>query len=387
MTKRGQRLRILIISSCPEVWGGSEELWWSGAMTLLERGHRVDVVRPVVVQSHPRIVALASRGGRTTALSTGGERPLLALSALTPRRWRINERRQAGLAAAFEIARRRPHLVVVSQGQNYDGLLFAQMAQRLRVPYVVISQKASERYWPPDTGRDRLHRAHAGARASLFVSEHNRRVTEDQIGPIDCAQVVRNPVLFGHEGPLAWPSVEPLRLACVARLHAPEKGQDALLRVLAQQRWRERKFQLTFYGSGYNAIGLQDLASRLELDQVHFAGSTDDVPAVWESHSALVLPSRMEGLPLALVEAMMCGRPGIVTPVGGNAEIVEDGVTGFVSAGSEVEALGDALERAWTHREQWEAMGIRAASEIRRLVPDGPHDAGIRLADLVEAEA
>ena len=150
--------RVAFISSMDSAsWGGSEELWWSGAMTLLERGHRVDVVRPVVVQSHPRIVALASRGGRTTALSTGGERPLLALSALTPRRWRINERRQAGLAAAFEIARRRPHLVVVSQGQNYDGLLFAQMAQRLRVPYVVISQKASERYWPPDTGRDRLH--------------------------------------------------------------------------------------------------------------------------------------------------------------------------------------------------------------------------------------
>jgi glycosyltransferase involved in cell wall biosynthesis len=276
---------------------------------------------------------------------------------------------------------------VVSQGQNYDGLLFAQMAQQLRVPYLVISQKASERMWPPDHGRDRLHRAHCGARASLFVSEHNRRVTEDQIGPIECAQVVRNPVLLGHEGPLAWPDVEPPLLACVARLHAPEKGQDALLRVLARPHWRRRDYQLTFYGTGHNAVGLQDLARRLELAQVHFAGSTDDVGAVWQTHAALILPSRAEGLPLALVEAMMCGRPAIVTPVGGNGEVVEDGVTGIVAAGSEVDALDVALERAWACREQWEAMGLRAAAEIRRLVPDGPHDAGIRLADLVESAA
>jgi len=383
--RRKRSLRVLVISSCPEIWGGSEELWWSGAMTLLERGYQVDVVRPVVDQAHPRIAALASRGGRSYALSTRGERPLLILSGLTPRGWRVNARRQAGIAAGLTMMRRRPDLVIVSQGQNYDGLLFAQMAHRLRIPYVVISQKASEVTWPPDTGRERLHRAHSRAYASLFVSEHNRRVTEDQVGPIACAQVVRNPVLFGHEGPLPWPDVEPPRLACVARLHAPEKGQDSLLRVLDRPRWRERKYELTFYGTGHNAIGLQDLARRLEIPQVHFAGNTNDVRAVWESHSALILPSRSEGLPLALVEAMMCGRPGIVTPVGGNAEIVEDGVTGFVAAGSEVDALDHALERAWAAREQWEAIGQKAAAEVRRLVPDGPHDAGIRLADLAEA--
>ncbi len=382
------RLRLLVISSCPEIWGGSEELWWAGVAELLGRGHRVDVLRLVVDPLHARIVELASLGGRVSALSVRGERLCLVISGFAPRSWRIDERRRVALAAAVEIGRRRPDVVVISQGQSYDGLLFAYVCRRMGVRYMLISQKASETYWPHDEARERMRRAHEGARVSLFVSEHNRRVTEDQLGPLGNARVVRNPVLLGHDGPYPWPETDRPRMACVARLHVREKGQDLLLRVLAGARWQERRYELTFFGSGHDEIGLRALTARLGLaDRVHFAGCTDDVQAVWRSHSLLVLPSRTEGMPLALVEAMMCGRPAVVTDVGGNAEVIEDGATGFVAAGAELGALDQALERAWQRRDDWAEMGRRAASHIRLLVPGGPRDAGVRLADLAEAAA
>ena len=52
---------------------------------------------------------------------------------------------------------------------------------------------------------------------------------------------------------------------------------------------------------------------------------------IWAEHHALVLPSRFEGMPLVVVEAMLCGRPCIVTDVGGNAELIRDGINGFLA--------------------------------------------------------
>jgi len=85
------------------------------------------------------------------------------------------------------------------------------------------------------------------------------------------------------------------------------------------------------FGAGYNSEALRDLARRLALKKVDFPGFVNDVESIWKTHHALVLPSRTEGLPLALIEAMMCGRFGIVTKEGGTSEVVEEGRTGFIA--------------------------------------------------------
>jgi glycosyltransferase involved in cell wall biosynthesis len=74
----------------------------------------------------------------------------------------------------------------------------------------------------------------------------------------------------------------------------------------------------------------------------------------------LVLPSRSEGTPLALVEAMLCARPAVVTDVGGNADWVEDDQTGFVAEAPTAKSFGAALERAWAARAKWQIMGKQA---------------------------
>ena len=283
---------------------------------------------------------------------------------------------------------RRPDLVVVSQGGNHDGYPLAEVCRRLRLPYAIVSQKASELYWPADWQQKTIAAVYRSARACFFVSERNRRLTEEQLGfPPPRAAVVRNPFLVPWEPRTDWPDDgHGWRLACVGRLHPKEKGQDLLLRVLARRRWRDRPLSVTFYGEGLQRVSLERMARNLGLTNVTFAGFVRDVPAIWSDHHGLILPSRCEGLPIALVEAMLSGRVPIVTDVGGNAEVVDDGATAYVAAAPTEDALEDAMERAWNERHRWREIGAAAAARIRTLVPREPERCFAKyLAELVSS--
>jgi glycosyltransferase involved in cell wall biosynthesis len=84
------------------------------------------------------------------------------------------------------------------------------------------------------------------------------------------------------------------------------------------------------------------------------------------------MPSRHEGLPLAMVEAMLCGRPVLATDVAGHSEIIADGVTGFLVGPPTVAAVAQGLERLWMSRADLETMGKASAKRIRELVPPDP---------------
>jgi len=151
-----------------------------------------------------------------------------------------------------------------------------------------------------------------------------------------------------------------------------EKGQDLLLRVLAREHWRRRPLHLSFFGHGINDEGMKAMAKYYRLTNVSFHGFDDDVASIWRDHHGLLLGSRAEGLPLVLVEAMLCGRVPIVTAVAGNREVVDDNETGFLAAAPTEDAIDEALERAWQRRDEWQAIGARAAERIRTLVPRDP---------------
>jgi glycosyltransferase involved in cell wall biosynthesis len=126
------------------------------------------------------------------------------------------------------------------------------------------------------------------------------------------------------------------------------------------------------YGNGVNAKTLARLKELWNLEMVEFAGFVSNPEDIWTTEHILVLPSRVEGLPLAVVEAMLCGRPCIVTDVAGNTEVVEDNVTGFVAAAPTPALLDEAMERAWNRRDDWRSIGQAAARRIRELIPCDP---------------
>lgn len=365
--------RLVFVSCNETAWGGSEELWSRAALSLVEAGIDVRAAKPRVDRSAAPVVALADLGIKVIDLARIGFLPRKLVSLLQ------FLFRPASMAIQliplwWLLWRRRPDLVVLSQGGNWDGTHLGMVLQRLKVPYVLICQKATDLYWPPDHLRARVRAFAQEARHIFFVSHHNHTLFEQQIGcALPRASVVRNPFLVDYAAPLPWPTEQgPVRFACVGRLYPLEKGQDMLLRVLARPKWRERDLTVDFYGSGVIAEGLAEMAKFLGCENVSFKGQVEDVAQIWRTHHALILPSRSEGLPLVLIEAMLAGRVAVVSKAGGSAEVVDDGETAFLMAGQDEDGLDAALERAWLARDRWPEIGAAAAQAIRRLVPPDP---------------
>lgn len=384
------RQRIAIVSSNETAWGGSEELWHRTALALARAGHEVHIFKPRFPRASARVEEARAAGCKVTDLTRPFGLPGRVFSAVN------FLSRLAGAAWLLGVLTiglwwARPTHVLISQGGNWDGVYFARVVRLLRIPYSIVSQKASEFYWPPDHIRGEVATFYEGATGAYFVSDHNLRLTEWQTGQsIRRGNVVRNPFLVPFDEPLPWPEPgDAVRLACVGRLYPMEKGQDLLLAVLAQEKWKNRPVELRFCGEGSQRDGLAAMAGHLGLTNVRFEGQVTEIQDIWRECEALVLPSRCEGLPLVVVEAMLAGRFAIVTDAGGNRELVEDGVTGFIADAPTIAALDRAMDRAWTRREQWPEIGQAAAKAIRKSIPPDPGAelAASLLASIGEARA
>lgn len=369
-------LRFAFISTCPEKWGGSEELWCGAAVNLAEAGHQISVFKTNVDKQHHRITLLDSVDCKVQDLiSFRFPLPLRLANRFLPYPYYYPEHKSRSILLIRQLKIYQPDLIVISQGENFDGMWYAEMVRKKGFPYVLISQKAVDFQWILDYQREVGRNVHLGAIKTYFVSKHNHFLTEQQIGVrLQNAEVVHNPYLTKVEKHLPFPKKEGVHLACVGRLWLLDKGQDILIRVLSQEKWKQRNLFITFYGEGLHQQALLELAKMLEVKNVEFAGHIKDVVSIWENNHALILPSRSEGLPLVLVEAMMCGRAGIATNVGGVAEVLEDGKTGFIADSATDKAIDETLERVWQNQEYLEKMGVLAAKRIREVIPPNPSE-------------
>jgi glycosyltransferase involved in cell wall biosynthesis len=242
-----------------------------------------------------------------------------------------------------------------------------------RLPFITIGQANWEGRWLADEDARRHRIALAKALRCYFVSNANMRLAEKHLGAeLRNGEVVWNPFNVDYDISLPWPESAELRLACVARLDPRAKGQDLLLEALARPEWAERNWYLNFYGEGQMKHTLRLLVERLGLSQrVGFAGHRS-VREIWTTNQVLVMPSRFEGMPLAMVEAMLCARPVVATDVAGHADIIEDGVNGFLADAPTALHLATTLERLWADRTRLEDIGKEGNLRIRRLVPHDP---------------
>jgi glycosyltransferase involved in cell wall biosynthesis len=347
-------------------WGGSEELWSQAALRLRSDGHQV--VASVVwwPQLSPKVKALDDQGIEICAVKSPTQ------CSLVIRAWRIIQKRLGQTPGEFAwLRRQKPDLAIISQGGVTDGPAWMSFCRGAGLPFVLIIHCNQEQYWPSDYTGGEMVLGYRAAKKVFCVSRHNLELLERQIGEsLPNAEVIWNPCNVPNDKPPAWPKEEGIwKLACVARLDPAAKGQDLLLEVLAQPQWRERAVELNLYGAGPCEQTLKKLANRFQTKNVSFRGHVTDVRKIWEENHLLVLPSRYEGLPLTLVEAMWSGRPAVVTDIGGNAEMCVDGETGFVAAAPAMKLLEETLERAWDSRSGWQRMGLAARSRAEQLIP------------------
>jgi len=345
-------------------WGGSEELWSRAAWRLREASHKVAASGEFSPQLSTQVTRLAEGGIRLWVRRT-------VLPRFPTRVWRRVARRQP--REQEWLRQQNPDLVIISQGANCDGLPWMKLCLKAGLRFVAIVQCNAEWWWPTDDSGAELAEAYRAAQKVFCICRHNLELLERQVGKaLPNGVIVWNPYNVSPNQPPAWPKSDIWKLACVARLEPAHKGQDLLLSVLARPQWRNRAMELNLYGAGPSEHSLRQLVQRLPLNNAHFRGHIADVKAIWEHNHILVLPSRLEGIPLSLVEAMFCARPAVVTDVGGNAELCVDGETGFVAAAPAVSLLEQTLERAWNHRQEWQRMGTAARTRAERLIPNDP---------------
>lgn len=368
-------------------WGGSEELWAAMAEQALQAGIRVSVCLLRPRPDHRKWHALESAGAdlfcEPDAWYLRAHRPARVAGVLHYRLGQFLDGRISPLRPFFST---RPDVLLVSDGGSIPGtdVIDAIREQFSHRPYVMLSQ-ANTGEIPETTHRNKAASFYRGAQSALFVAENNLRTTERQLlQKLSNARVIRNPINLSSIDPVDWPRGEAVTLASIARLNVAHKGQDIILEVLSDEQWQHRDWRLSIYGTGEDAAYLQELSAYYGLsDRVAFRGQTDNIREVWQTHQALVLPSRLEGTPLVLVEAMLCGRLVIGTAVAGIPEWIRDGRNGFIADAPTVNCFAAALESAWQQRAHWRDMGRNARQDALLLYD--PFPAATLLSIMMEA--
>ena len=155
----------------------------------------------------------------------------------------------------------------------------------------------------------------------------------------------------------------------VARL-VPQKGLDVLIRAFASLPESVRDgWSLTLVGDGPELATLQALASDAGLrDLVHFEGFCSDPLVFMRRASIFALPSRFEGMPNALLEAMAAGLPSVVTDASpGPLEMVCNGHQGLVVPTDDVSAFAAALQKLMLDGDLRNRCGVAARTTLRAL--------------------
>ena len=242
----------------------------------------------------------------------------------------------------------RPLVVhAVSGAMTVHGLLAATLA---RVPV-----RIAEEVGIPNRGRvGRIAFPWLYRLATCVIGVSNAVVeflVERDGVPRSKVRRVYNAIELRYFAPISRSSTELFTILAAGRL-APVKGHADLLAALAPL-LRGEKALLRIAGDGPEQERLVALAAELGVsDTVEFLGFRSDLPELMRAADLFVLPSRMEGFGLAVVEAMAAGVPVVATHVGGVPEVVPDWAVDELVGPGDPAAMRAAIERVLDMSEQ-----------------------------------
>jgi glycogen(starch) synthase len=179
-------------------------------------------------------------------------------------------------------------------------------------------------------------------------------------------------VYCGLESPAIAPEPPPREAPCVlclGRLIAL-KGFDLALEAFASIAEHFPHARMIIAGDGAERHHLESLATKLGIRRsVEFPGWIEPVkvPALLNTATMVLMPSRREGLPLVGVQAALMARPIVATPVGGLPEIVVHGQTGLLVQKEDSRALAEAITLLLEHPEMVRQMGRAARLRAEKV--------------------
>jgi len=340
-------------------WAGGEAYLLKLAAALDPARFRLEVVVP---EPGPLVARLGALGVATHEVALAGR-------LVSP----------AALGALVRVLRARAPAIVQSHGARSN--VYTRLAARLaRVPVVLSTVHNSLFDYEVSPLRRRLYVAAerwtsgladrvvavSDAVARDLVQRYGlppaRVVTVKNGIDADAFAAARPPAAVRAELGLG-PGARPIGVA--ARMTA-QKGHAHLLDALPAVLARVPAVVCVLIGDGPLRARLEARARALGVAaRCRFTGARADVADLVAALEVVVLPSRSEGLPFALLEAMALGKPVVATTVGGCPEVVEDGRTGWLVPPGDAPALAGAVLRLLEDAPAARAMGARGAARVR----------------------
>ena len=146
-------------------------------------------------------------------------------------------------------------------------------------------------------------------------------------------------------------------IGTVSRL-SPEKDNFTMLEAFSKVAEEIDSARLTIAGDGPLKESLKAKVESLKLGgKVRFLGFRNDIPEVLSGFSVFALFSLTEGISISLLEALASGKPVVATNVGGNPEVVVDGITGLLVPPKEPERMAEAIIKILLDKEMAGRMG------------------------------
>lgn len=318
-------------------------------------------------QSLGLALALAARGEETHFVVQPGSK-LAARMRSTHLPWEAMPLRGLiGLRSAGCLARRLrdigPDIVHIHESASHVA---AGMAARLAGKPKIVVTRRTER--PLRGGWLGVGKYRLWCDRLICVSQAIKRRYLDGGLPEKLLTIIPDFVDCRHFDPAAAPardSATPPTVLIVGQLSA-DKGHRVLLRAMREVIGRMPDARLRIVGEGEEEPRLRAQARRLELGaRVEFAGFLPDVRSALAQTDVFVQPSLLEGLGLAVLEAMAMAKPVVVSNAGGLAESVADGETGLVVPAGEAGPLAEAILSLLENPDRARQMG--AAGRERAL--------------------
>lgn len=340
-------------------WGGSEELWIELAKFASKKNNvSISVYDWGTLPS--KVFELQKEGIQIQ------KRKRIYFSSFSGKvQGKINQLFFAKKELIDFISKSNPDQIIISMGGFSDLEInpLREFLLSLKIPYSLIVHANPETRKIDTKKRITVKKVCAKAERVYFVSTRLKQIAERQIAfDFPNVSIVANPVNMKEKGILPWPSSTTMQMALVGRLDVSIKGQALVLQILSQSKWKKRSWVLNLYGEGPDRDIIEELIQFYGLEKkVKLHGYVNDIRAdIWTQNHILLMPSYYEGLPLALVEAMMSGRTTVATDVGGNTELITDGIEGFIAEAATYYSFDKVLDDAWDKKEEWNEMGRNA---------------------------
>lgn len=265
------------------------------------------------------------------------------------------------------LAEVRPAIVHATSGSIKSCIIPREVTLQAGIPLVCTEGYVSRLTEVSPDHLCRLRRIHAQASAVIVVAQENRVLLCQRLG-IQPQRLFVIPNAVCLPTSFRTPHTTPPRKIVTVTRFTSQKGMDTLLTAfsLLSERMRSQ-VQLTMIGEGELRDQLTLQARDLGLDNrcLRFEGWRDDIPELLSEYDLFVLPSRAEGQPFSLIEALVERLPCIATWVSGNPEVLMDGCFGGLVAPDDPVALSAALERFLDHPERLRLLSCRASAHLR----------------------